>query len=67
MLFEVTFDRTVKTVRTLDELWIALHIDDDQYVPCYFGIVSRLLVFGELDLTPAYNDHTVKVRLVGGE
>ena len=68
MLFEVTFDSAVKTVRTLSELWAALQIDDEEYAGCWFGIVTRLLVFGEIDLSTAYADHTVMVRLVeGGE
>ena len=67
MLFEVTFDSTVKTVRTLPELWAALHIDEEEYAGCWFGIVTRLLVYGEIDLSAAYG-RTVMVRLVeGGE
>ncbi len=67
MLFEVTFDGIVKTVRTLPELWTALHIDDEEYAGCWFGIVTKLLVFGEIDLSAVYNGHTVMVRLIGGE
>ena len=67
MLFQITFDDTVKTVRTLPELWASLYLTDPVYDNCRFGIIARLLTFGEIDISPAYADHTVIVRLTGGE
>ena len=64
MLFEVTFDYRVKTVRTMRELWVALYLDPVELTDCCAGIIMRLLNFGELDLSAAYYGHYVNVRLV---
>ncbi len=66
-MFEVTFDDTVRMVRTIGELWTALHLDHGQYVGCCAGIIMKLPVFGEPDISPAYGSHTVRIRIVGGE
>ena len=64
LMFEVTWDYTVKTVKTMRELWAALYLDPVELTDCCAGIILRLLNFGELDLSAAYYGHYVKVRLV---
>ena len=57
----------IQTVRTLPELWAALYLTDPVYGGCRFGIIARLLAFGEINISPAYAGHTVSGRLTGGE
>ena len=64
LTFEVTWDYTVKTVKTMRELWTALYLDPVELTDCCAGIIMRLLNFGELDLSAAYFGHYVKIRLV---
>ena len=58
----VTIDGESVTVKNLAEMFDLLHIPlDEEFRDIRVGIVQKLLVFGELDLSPAYEGHTVTI------
>ena len=58
----VTIDGESVTVKNLAEMFDLLHIPlDEEFLECRVGIMHKLLVFGELDLSPAYEGHTVTI------
>ena len=58
----VTIDGESVTVKNLAEMFDLLHIPlDEEFRDIGVGIVQKLLVFGELDLSPAYEGHTVTI------
>lgn len=60
----IIVDGQRQTVNTLGEMFEALNIPNtEQYTDARVSIVQNLLVFGEVDLSPAYPDHSVKVVL----
>lgn len=55
-------DGKTQTVDTLGEMFDALHIPNtEQYTEARVSIVQHLLAFREVDLSPAYPGHSVKV------
>lgn len=55
-------DGKQKTVDTIGEMFDVLRIpNEEQYRKARETIVLKLLCFGEIDLSPAYPGHSVKV------
>ena len=58
----VTIDGESVTVKNLAEMFDLLHIPlDEEFRDIRAGIVQKLIAFGELDLSPAYEGHTVTI------
>lgn len=62
---EVNIDGETEVFDRPSDIFEALNIPDTmEYHEAKVGIIQKLLVFGEIDLSPAYKGHTVKLRVV---
>ena len=60
----VNIDGNIEITSNIQDMFNILNIpNNEEYADARVGIIQKLLVFGELDLSPAYAGHTVLLKM----
>ena len=64
IIVRCTIDGETEEYERPSDVYDALNIPNTpEFTDCRVGILQKLLAFGELDLSPAYPGHSVKLEL----